>query len=121
MAIRWNKCGREFDVTLFEYGNTVQCVCGDKVTFGHEEISKDILFARQAEDEKIRELTRQADKIAFLIVGTDYYLIDIEIEKQNFREKIRELFPDKEYLFEIIYEPRFKRIFEQFRGEGENR
>jgi len=121
MAIRCANCGREFDVTLFEYGNTVQCVCGNKVTFRHEEVSRDVLFARQAEDEKIRELTRQADKIAFLIVGTDYHLIDIEIEKQKFRERIRELFPDKEYLYDLIFQPRFKRLVEQFRGEGENR
>jgi hypothetical protein len=116
MAVRCNKCGRGFDVTLFEYGNTVQCVCGNTVTFQHEEVSEDLLFARQSEDEKIQEIARQADKIAFLIVSSDYHLIDIEIEKQKFRERIRELFPEKEYLYDLIYEPRFRRLVEQFRG-----
>ena len=36
-----------------------------------------------------------ADQIASLIVGSDYPLIDIEIEKGKLRERISELFPDK--------------------------
>lgn len=116
MAIRCSKCGREFDVTLFEFGNAVHCVCGNTVTLQHEEALKDILFARQAEDEKVQEIAREADRISFLIVSTDYHLIDIEIEKQKFREKIQELFPGKDHLYDLIYEPRFRRLVEQFRG-----
>jgi hypothetical protein len=115
MAVRCSICGKGFDVTLFEYGNAVQCDCGNTVTFLHEEVIQDLLFARRSEDQKVREVARRADKIAFLIVSTDYHPIDIEIEKQKFREKIRELFPEKEYLYDLIYEPRFKRLAEQFR------
>ncbi len=56
-----------------------------------------------------------ADRISSLIVGSDYPMIDIEIEKQKFREKISELFPDKIDLYDLIYEPRFRRLKEQFR------
>ncbi len=117
MAVRCPRCGKEFDVTLFEFGNTVLCVCGNIVTFLHEEATKDLSYARRSEDEKVQEIARQADKIAFLIISTDYNLIDIEIEKQKFRKRIGELFPEKKYLYDLIYEPRFKRLAEQFRSE----
>ena len=56
-----------------------------------------------------------ADRIASLIVGSDYPMIDIVIEKQKLRERIAELFPDKIDLYDLIYEPRFRRLAEQFR------
>lgn len=31
MAIRCEQCGREYDVTLFEFGRTVRCACGAEV------------------------------------------------------------------------------------------
>jgi len=32
MAIRCEKCGREYDATLFQFGRTVRCDCGNVVT-----------------------------------------------------------------------------------------
>lgn len=112
MSIRCIFCGREYDVTLFEFGNTVSCVCGHVVSLQHKE------FAKELEEEKIQEIKRLADKIAFLIVSTDYPDIDIEIEKEKFKDRLTELFPDKAYLYELIYEPRFQRLKDQFRWEG---
>lgn len=111
MAIRCVSCGREYDVTLFEFGNIINCLCGHVVGFGHFE-------HKELEEEKVQEIKRFADKIAFLIVSTDYPGIDIEIEKQKFKDRLTELFPDKAYLYELIYEPRFKRLYEQFRAES---
>jgi len=31
MAIRCGHCGREYDVTLFEFGRTIVCECGSEV------------------------------------------------------------------------------------------
>lgn len=111
----------EYDVTLFEFEETIKCVCGNTVTLQHKEIFSeesrgDVDATRFQEDKKIMEIKRFADKISFLIVSTDYPKIDIEIEKEKLREKISELFPDKAYLYELIYEPRFKRLEEQFRN-----
>jgi hypothetical protein len=116
MAIRCPNCSREFDVTLFEFDRTVKCICGNIITLQHKEIIKETFIARLEEEKKIVEIKNLADKISFLIVSTDYPKIDIEIEKIKFREKIQELFPDKIHLFELIYEPRFRRLEEQFRG-----
>ena len=115
MAVRCSYCGREYDVTLFEFDRSITCVCGKTVTFKHEHITDEALLARSSEDRKAREIRTMADRIASLIVGSDYPMIDIEIEKQTLRERISELFPDKIDLYDLIYEPRFRRLKEQFR------
>ena len=116
MAIRCAYCGKDYDVTLFEFDRSITCVCGKTVTFTHEQMTDESLLAMRSEDRKVREIRTMADRIASLIVGSDYPMIDIEIEKQKLRERISELFPDKTDLYDLIYEPRFRRLKEQFRG-----
>lgn len=115
MAIRCPYCGRGYDVTLFEFDRSITCACGKTVTFQHEQMTDEALLARRSEDRKIREICAMADRVASLIVGSDYPMIDIEIEKQKLRERISELFPDRIDLYDLIYEPRFRRLKEQFR------
>jgi len=64
-------------------------------------------------------LRRRADRIAFLIVATDYPAVDIRIEVEALREECEALFPGSGALFEMIYEARFRRLFSQFRPPGE--
>lgn len=116
MAVRCSYCGRDYDVTLFEFGRSVTCVCGKTVMFKHEQMTDKAILAQSAEDRKIREIRAMADRIASLIVGSDYPMIDIEIEKQKLKERIAELFPDKIDLYDLIYEPRFRRLKDQFRN-----
>lgn len=35
MAISCGKCGRQYDVTLFEFGRTIDCACGNRVGSEH--------------------------------------------------------------------------------------
>lgn len=115
MAVRCKYCGRDYDFTLFEFERTITCVCGKTVTFKHEQMTDEVLLARRSEDRKVREIRTMADRIASLIVSSDYPMIDIEIEKQKLMERISELFPDRTELYDLIYEPRFRRLKEQFR------
>ena len=69
----------------------------------------------QVEEEKLSEIRRHADKISSLIISSDMPVIDIELEKGKLRHLIISYFPDKEYLYEMIYESRYKRLWEQFR------
>jgi hypothetical protein len=74
--------------------------------------------ARQAlltEEQNIGEIRHLADRIAYLITATDYPRVDIEIEKKKARRRVEKLFPDRVYLFDMIFESRFKRLWEQFR------
>jgi hypothetical protein len=115
MAIRCSYCGREYDVTLFEFGRSIVCVCGKELTMKHQEMMDENKYMIIKEEMNIRKIKRLADRIAFLIVATDYPDIDIEIEKQKLKDEISNLFPDKEYLYELIYEARFRRLKSQFR------
>lgn len=125
MAVRCSACKSEYDVTLFEFGSKVKCDCGRIISLEHREtfdglsktankvVSK--LTEYNLEENSILEIKRMADKIAYLIVSTDYPDIDIQIEKNKFTQRISELFPDKVHLYDLIYKPRFTRLKEQFR------
>ena len=65
--------------------------------------------------ETMRELQRMADRVCTLILSSDLPAIDIEIEKNKVREWCLELYPDREELYEMVYESRFQRLWEQFR------
>jgi hypothetical protein len=67
--------------------------------------------------EPMREIQRMADRVCTLILSSDLPAIDIEIEKNNVREHCLDLYPDREELYEMIYESRYQRLWEQFRGE----
>ncbi len=36
MSIPCPQCGREYDVTLFQFGNKIECVCGEKLPLSHK-------------------------------------------------------------------------------------
>ena len=67
--------------------------------------------------ERMREVQRMADRVCTLILSSDLPAIDIEIEKSKVRERCLELYPDREQLYEMIYESRFQRLWDQFRNE----
>ncbi len=73
----------------------------------------------QRKREKMRELQRMADRVCSLILISDYPEIDIVIERSKVRERCEELYPDRMDLYEMIYESRFDRLWEQFREPQE--
>ena len=66
----------------------------------------------------MEELARGADRVVDLIMDPDYARVDILIAFERLRERSRELFPEGDELFFMIYESRFDRLCRQFRGEG---
>ena len=68
-----------------------------------------------AEDEAVRALQRQADRICGMIVSGETAPIDIEIQQSALREAISRAFPDKPGLYQLLYESRFRRLWQQFR------
>ncbi len=67
--------------------------------------------------ENMRELQRMADRVCTLILSSDLPAIDIAIERSKVRERCLGLYPDREDLYDMIYESRFDRLWDQFRGE----
>lgn len=70
-----------------------------------------------ARRQTMQEFQRMADRVCFLILSSDLPEIDIEIEKNKVRERCLELYPDREELYEMVYESRFQRLWEQFRRD----
>ena len=70
------------------------------------------------EDEQVRQLQRQADRICELIVSGETPGIDIEIQQEQLRDMVGRMFPDKQALYGLLFESRFRRLRQQFRGES---
>jgi hypothetical protein len=68
------------------------------------------------EKEKALEIQERASLICQMILDETYPAVDIEIARTRLKAYAAKLFPDKQELYEMIYEARFKRLWEQFRG-----
>ncbi len=68
MAIRCSRCGREYDVTLFEFGRTLECECGAEVDAGrphrHHVGTLDSDGAGEAPEETLPKKTAEPDQNA---------------------------------------------------------
>jgi nucleoside-triphosphatase len=69
------------------------------------------------EDAIVRQLQAQANRICEMIVSRDVPQVDIEIQQANLREAVVQAFPEKAALYHLIYESRFRRLWQQFRHE----
>lgn len=120
MAIRCPHCGHEFDVTLFQFGRKIRCECGAEVDLGSVEVLDALkhLVDSIEEQELLGELQRKADRISSEILSQHYSDVDIQIHIESLREDFKEHFPDKSELFSMIYEARFRRLWEQFRRKA---
>ena len=67
-------------------------------------------------EQAYRKFQRRVDRLCFLIVATDCAEREINIERLFLRTEAARLFPDKFHLYEMLYESRFRRLWEQFRA-----
>lgn len=67
--------------------------------------------ALQDEEEKINQLRLIVDRTAHLLMHGYYSAKEVPEVIQQARSKVLELFPDKGDLFDLIYLPRFMRLF----------
>lgn len=67
------------------------------------------------EDEAVRALQREADRICGMIVSGDIPQIDIEIQQAALRDRVAHTFPDQQALYQLLFESRFRRLWQQFR------
>ncbi len=138
MAVVCPSCGRQYDATLFQFGREVLCECGRVVRGAGHTIELGPSSIKPAPRDTLRhtgkrslrkralagsggragmeELARAADRIVDQILDRECARIDVVLACERLRERCRELFPDTEDLFTMIYEARFARLFRQFRG-----
>ena len=117
MAIRCPACGLEHDVALFQFDRKVRCSCGKELDLSLIETIQDFeRYLESVEDrERADEIKRAASRICQMILDDSCHDVDIEIAQSKLRDRVAELFPDKVHVYEMIYEARFKRLWEQFR------
>ncbi len=117
MAVRCPKCGREYDVTLFQFGRKVLCVCGIEIDLAAMETLDELKnLVDSIEEQQILDvLQRKADIISMEILNPAFSAVDIQIHIEALREDFKTHFPEKSDLFTMIYESRFSRLWEQFR------
>ncbi len=73
------------------------------------------LHALCAEDDAVRALQQQADRISAMIVSGDVPQVDIEIQQSALRDAVTRAFPEKQALYSLLFESRFRRLWQQFR------
>ena len=98
-----------------------RCRCGDylDVEVFEDELQEAMDPQQLAEEANLGELSRMVDYISFLIISTDTLKVDVEIKSAELQRRCVELFPEKGYLFDLLYKSRFRRLWEQFRdAEG---
>jgi hypothetical protein len=115
LVVECPHCGASYGRVLLD--GTSHCRCGARLPVEEQPQFVD-REALRAEEAKLRELARQADRIAFLIVASDLPRVDVSIQTDALRRLCRELFPDKLDVFDLVYLSRFRRLWRQFRGEA---
>jgi uncharacterized protein with PIN domain/DNA-directed RNA polymerase subunit RPC12/RpoP len=85
MAISCQKCGRQYDVTLFEFGRTINCACGERVGFEHKLILPKTGEIKFFADVNVAQLVRWLRAI-----GIDTWWEDAISDADLVRRAIRE-------------------------------
>jgi hypothetical protein len=66
-------------------------------------------------EEEYRRLQRRTDRLCSLIISSGASQREIQSERQDLRAQALRLFPDRMDLYDMIYESRFDRLWQQFR------
>ena len=117
LLVECARCRQSYARVFFAPGKPPVCRCGEALPVEGEAPQFVDREALVREERRISELARAADRVAFLIVATDCPRIDVQIERAALRRRCQVLFPDKMDLYEMVYESRFERLWEQFRAE----
>jgi hypothetical protein len=116
LIVQCDRCGQSYASVFIEQARAPRCRCGAELELtgrAPQFIEREALLR---EERRVDELTRAADLVSFLIVATDCPRIDVDIQRANLKRRVAKLFPDKMDLYEMVYESRFRRLWEQFRN-----
>ncbi len=120
MTIKCPKCKKVYELSSLNAQRNVICVCGQSLGGEQEDVFERLneicrQYELKLEEERVIQIRKMADGIVSLILNADCSRDDVEIEKNKLRNLITEISPDKVHLYELIYEPRFERLWKKFR------
>lgn len=124
MIVKCPKCLKIYEQAKINPGVDFCCSCGQKFLFESEQIFSQLKlickeYELKLEEKNIAQIRKTADRIVSLILNNNSTQIDIDIEKQKLRQLIEQISPERVDLYELIYVPRFKRLWNQFRGNSD--
>jgi hypothetical protein len=109
MAIYCPRCERQYPSTLFHDDHSLLCACGAQIRLPQR--------VDRRKDQAL--LGQRADVLCRMILSSECPDVDVAIERGRLRELAETLFPDRMELYEMIYESRFDRLWEQFRAPAD--
>lgn len=117
MAVRCPRCGKHHDPARFEAANKLSCSCGFEMDISMLETVEDFLRFSESEQERQKaiEIQRDAEDICRMILDDSSDEVDISIARGRLRDKVESYFPHQMQTYDMIYEARFNRLWEQFR------
>ncbi|MCK4993414.1 MAG: hypothetical protein KAS13_00020 [Candidatus Omnitrophica bacterium] len=124
MAIKCPKCERIYELLVFDAKGRVCCVCGENLVIEQEDVFERLqeickqYELKLEEEEKTAQIRKMADSIVAMILNTECGFDEVELEKNKLKLMILEITPDKVHLYELIYEPRFRRLWKKIRESG---
>jgi len=123
MSIRCPECKKEYSSELFKESSEIFCDCGQILGIGQEEVFEHLQqicnqYELNLEEVKLEHIRRSSDRIVTLILNSNCEKSDIDREKMMLKQLIEAISPESIHLYELIYEPRFQRLWDQFRVES---
>lgn len=109
MAIICPKCGKQYDVTLFQFDKAILCECGEKV--------KGSQSHKGSLEDDCSSLPRKAARIKSMIADDEVPKSVILREIENLRSLYLECFPKDKAGFGGKYENGLRRLFRLARAE----
>ncbi|MBI3724863.1 hypothetical protein HY251_13045 [bacterium] len=110
MAVYCPRCERQYPRSLLEVGRTLLCACGATIGAAPSRVDR-------RRDQLL--LGERADRLCRMILSSDTDDVEVALERNRVRELAESLFPDRMDLYEMIYESRFDRLWQQFRSVAE--
>lgn len=86
MAISCGKCGRQYDATLFEFGRTIDCACGNRVGFEHRLALPETGEVKFFADVNVARLVRWLRAVGLDTIWEDA-IADADLVRRAIREK----------------------------------
>jgi len=68
-----------------------------------------------ADDESMQRLEQHANRICDMIISGETPQLDIEIQQTRLRDAVAQQFPDQPTRYALVYDSRFRRLWQQFR------
>jgi hypothetical protein len=116
ILVECSRCAQAYGRVFLDAAESPRCRCGAALDPAGDPPRFVDRAEVWAEERRLSELARAADQLCFLIVATDTPRVDVDIQRSNLRRRCKTLFPDKMDLYDMVYESRFRRLWEQFRA-----